>query len=165
MANIDGIYVVVAALMAKAASKVYLSVLNTSTKIIEVRRVEVHQTVTAAVTGLVRGYQLVAITAHSGGTVVPAAQIAKTDSALADPVGTAVNVRKDGVTITAAPQSALGIASLCEDETGGSPTAILWDAERIGGPIRLRQNQGVAIQQDNVAGVGLLSAIIHVRVR
>lgn len=157
----SGVYVATALSMAKSASKNYLSLFNADANlIVDVSGVKIAQEVTAAVTGLVRGYRLFKINAHSAGTLVTPDKIDSADPALS----ANITCRKDGLAATTVG-GATHIASLNEDEASGGDETWLLPAGFGARQITLRQNQGIVIQQDSTAGVGLLSAAIYFNVR
>lgn len=159
----EGVYVTTALAMAKAGSKTYLSIFNADPAIIvDVVGVWVSQEVTAAVTGLVRGYRLFRATSvHSAGTLSTPIALDTVSAALdAD-----ITIRRDGVTVSAVGE-ALSSVSIYEEETGGyTGRAWLWSQSETGLTIPLRQNQGVFVQQDSTAGTGVVSAGMIFRVR
>lgn len=159
--SVSGFYVASALAMPKAASKNYLSVFNADPAlIVQVVAVKINQELTAAVTGLARGYRLFAITSHSAGTPVTPAKTDNNWSALS----ANITSRSNGLT-AAVFGSPLGIDALAEEETGtAGSSAWLYRESDAGAPLVLRQNQGVVIQQDATAGTGLLSAVIYFRV-
>jgi hypothetical protein len=158
------VYVASALAMSKGISKNYLSVYNADPTLkVEIVAARVAQEITAAGTGLVRGYRLFRFTtAHSSGTALTARQLDTAAPALdAD-----ITARANGQTIGGAEAEALAVVSLNEEETGaGGAITFLFDEKQAGAPIVLNQNQGVVIQQDSTAGVGVLSAAIYFRVR
>lgn len=154
-----GNYSASALAMTKSASKNYLSLFNAhASLVVEVYSVKITQELTAAVTGFKRGYRLFRISAHSAGTTVTPDKL---DSNYPD-MASAITARANGQSATLVG-SAVSIASLNEDETASGSSEYLLDPTME--PIRLRQNQGVLIQQDATAGVGLLSAVMHFQVR
>lgn len=156
-----GYYVFPALAMAKGASKNYLTLFNgDADRVVQVAAVKLIQELSAAVVGLARGYRLLPINSHSGGTLVTAQKL---DNNFPDLSANIVS-RKDGVTvnIVGAP---VGIESLNEEETGAAgKSAWLYRESDAGQPLILRQNQGIVVQQDAVAGNGLLSVLIYFRV-
>lgn len=158
-------YVASAVAMSKSASKVYLTLFNADASlVVEVALVVVCQELTAAVTGLVRGYRLfrTTSTAPSAGTSLTPVRLRTAGTALdAD-----ITARSNGVTATASGDP-LGIAGVGEEETGsgGAGPHIMFSEQLVGEPIILTQNEGVMIQQDGTAGTGLLSAAIYFRMR
>lgn len=155
-------YTLVGYRMVKAASKVYVGIHNGtgSGRLVEVGLVKLQQISDAAIVGLSRGYALHRNTGISGGVQVVNAGLQRADTLSADPPA-AVVARRDGLTVTGAPAEPLSVATLSEEETAGpGEEAILWNAERQGGGIILREGQGIHVVQDAIAGVGLLSAVI-----
>lgn len=158
------VYIVSALAMAKSASKNYLSLYNADATLkVEIIRAIVCQEVTAAVTGLVRGYRLFRFTTvHSAGS---SPTIRKTDTALAA-VDADITARSNGQTVGGVEAEALGIASTYEEETGGGEGRyVLFDEVEESVPIRLNTNEGVVIQQDATGGTGVLSAKFTFRVK
>lgn len=159
------VYVTSGLAMAKSASKNFLTLFNADAAlIVEVSLVLVVQELTAAVTGLVRGYRLFRTnsTAPSAGTSVTPVKLRSGSPALdAD-----ITSRKDGVTVTYSGDP-IGVAGVGEEETGGAGASphVLFSEAQVGEPIILVQNEGVGIQQDATAGTGILSAIMYFRVR
>lgn len=157
-----GLYAVSAAGMAKSASKKYLSVFNADSTgvIVDIVGILICQENTAAVTGLVRGYRVHRITAHSAGTTVTPVALDTGEAALdAD-----ITCRSDGLTATTSGDP-LAVGSLHEDEIGGGGPVWLFNEQLFGQPIVCRQDQGVVILQDSTAGAGNMSAIIYFRQR
>jgi len=160
-----GVFVSTALAMSKSASKNYISLFNgDASLIVDVYGVWVAQELTAAVTGLVRGYRLfrTTSTAHSAGTSnTPVKLDTSTSNLDAD-----ITVRSNGQTVTSSGE-ALGGVGVGEEETGsgGSARHWLWNWKIEGVPIVLRQNEGVMVQQDATAGTGVLSAGVIFRVR
>ena len=157
------VYVASALAMAKAASKNYLTVFNAtgSAKTVEIVYASVITSLTAAVTGLARGYRLFRITAHSVGTLITPVKLKSSSPALP----AEITARKDGVTMTVSGDP-LGIGVTNEEETGSAGMeANLFDECKIGEPIICAVGEGIGIQQDATAGVGVLNAFIYFRVR
>lgn len=160
-----GIYFASALAVAKGASKNILSIFNADAAlIVDLIGVWVSQEVTAAVTGLVRGYRLFQLTAaHSAGTAVTATKADSTTGAL----DSDITILKDGQ--TAAPVGdAIASVGVGEEETGaGGANGRSWLhlQREMGFPLPLRQNQGYLIQQDGTAGTGVISAGFIFRVR
>lgn len=158
------VYIVSALAMAKSASKNYLSLYNADAALkVEIIRATIVQEVTAAITGLVRGYRLFRFTTvHSAGS---SPTIRKTDTALAA-VDADITARSNGQTVGGVEAEALGICSTYEEETGGGEGCyVLYDEVEESVPIRLNTNEGVVIQQDATGGTGVLSAKFTFRVK
>lgn len=162
----NGIYIASTMAMAKSASKNYLSLHNgDGTLIVDVLGLWIAQELTAAVTGLVRGYRLNRTngTAHSGGTANAPVKLDTASGALdAD-----ITVRSNGQTVTASGE-ALNGAGVAEEETGaaGSIGRIwMWNRNELGLVLPVRPGEGVMVSQDATAGTGFLSAGIIFRVR
>ena len=159
------VYASSALAMAKAASKNYISLFNADAAlIVDVLGVWISHEITAAVTGLIRGYRLFFTnsTAHSAGTANTPIKLDSTTAALdAD-----ITVRSNGQTATAAGEAiiALGVGEE-EAGSGGAAKMWLWNYNEMGISIVLRQNEGILVQQDSTAGTGVLSAGIIFRVR
>lgn len=148
------VWTISALAMAKAASKNYLSVFNTDVSlVVSILYARVNEESAAAVVGLLRGYRLFRITGHSVGTLVT--PIAHDTRSQALPAGVTSRSNGQAATVTGI---AIGLGSLNEDETGGGFPAELFSWKETSRPIVCRVNQGVVIQQDATAGVGLLSA-------
>jgi len=156
-----GFYIAAALAMAKGASKNYLTLFNADADlVVQVSAVKLVQELTAAVTGLARGYRLFPINSHSGGTLVTPQ---KTDT-LWPNLNANITARSNGVTANIVG-GAVAAESLNEEETGAAGNSVWIYRERDATePLILRQNEGVVVQQDAVAGVGLLSALIYFRV-
>lgn len=160
-----GVYAASTVAMAKSASKNYISIFNADASlVVDVLHVWVAQELTAAVTGLVRGYRLyrTTSTAHSAGTSNTPVKLDTTTGTLdAD-----ITVRSNGQTVTSSGEAitALGVA---EEETGagGASNMWMWNWKLFGTSLVLRQNEGVMVQQDGTAGTGVLSAGVIFRVR
>jgi hypothetical protein len=154
------LYLLQAGAQAKLANKVYASLLNADATLkVDLVRARVCQEVTAAVTGLIRGYRLRRITAHSVGTVA-SAKLLDTGSPALD---ADITLRVNNPTTTAT--DTLGYASLGEEETGsGSECNDLFLESEVGKMVA-NQNQGFSIHQDGTAGTGVLSVMLYFRVR
>jgi len=156
------VFVASALAMSKSANKHYLSVFNAhATLKVEVVRVAVWQENTAAVTGLVRGYRLFRITAHSAGTTVTPE---KRDTSQPN-LNASITARSNGQNATVSG-GALGGSAIYEDESGGAEgRAVMFDESLCGGPVVCNTNEGVTVQQDGTVGVGALSAQVYFRVK
>jgi hypothetical protein len=154
--------------MAKAASRNYLTLFNDDAAlIVDVLGVWVAQELTAAVTGLCRGYRLFRsnTTTPSGGTLTTPVRLDTTSSTLDADITCRVS-SGSGVTATVSGDALSGIG-IGEEETGaaGASRIWLWNWREIGLPIVLRENEGIIVQQDGTAGTGVLSAGVIFRQR
>lgn len=156
--------------MAKAASRNYLTLFNNddaSGRVVDVLGVWLGQELTAAVTGLVRGYRLYRsnTTTPSGGTLNTPVKLDTGSGALDADVEVRVS-SGSGVTATVSGEAiaAIGIA---EEETGGggSSRIWLWNWKEIGMSLVLRPDEGIIVQQDSTAGTGLISVGVVFRIR
>lgn len=159
------VYVFSAVAMAKAASKIYLTLFNADAALkVDIALILINQELTAAVTGLVRGMRLfrTTSTAPSAGTALTAVKLKSASPAL----DVDITGRGNGVTATASGD-AIGIAGVGEEETGagGAGSHVLFSEQAVGEPIVLSQNEGVMVAQDSTAGTGLLSALVFFRPR
>lgn len=160
-----GCYASASLAMSKSASKNYISLFNADASlIVDVLGVWISQELTAAVTGLVRGYRLfrTTSTAHSGGTANTPVKLDSTTGAL----DSDITVRSNGQTVTSSGE-ALSAVGVGEEETGagGAMRHWMWNWKIEGVTVVLRQNEGVMVQQDATAGTGILSAGVLFRVR
>ena len=164
------VYVGTGTAMAVAADRVYLALLNRNSAVkIDVLRVYVAKEVTAAVTGLVRGYRLFRYSHNSaptGGTSIAPVRLDTAMSALAGSIDCMVS-SGSGVTPGGTPETvALGTAGVYEEETGGGTGQYdLFDWRWTSRPVVLNANEGVYVVQDSTAGTGVISASIVFRVR
>lgn len=166
----EGLFVVACRRVAKAASAPYLAVYNTALSgvVVEVTHARVGQVVDAAVTGLARQYDLFRFTSYGAtGDLIANATIPRTDTTMDDPPALVVAKRKGAaaLALVGTATEPLAFDVLGEEETGSAGISDwLWNEETLGKPITLREGEGVAVVQDSVAGVGLLSAIMRFRV-
>lgn len=158
----ENIFVASVLAAAKAASKNYLSIYNADTTLkVDILRIILCQELTAAVTGLVRGYRAFRFTTlHTGGAdIVPL----KLDTGMTN-LDADITV-KSASTIGGAEAIPLAVASINEEETGAGGTVEMFNHIHSRRPITLNQNQGLTVQQDSTAGTGILSVVIEFRMR
>lgn len=168
----DNIYSVVCPAAPKGSSRNYLTVYNDDAALkVDILYVRVTQILTAAVTGLARGYGLFRF-ANAGGAGPSAGGEARTIRRL-NTDGTAIDAditARTGVasTITlvgATEAEALAWAVLGEEETGSAGQNVLFDWREAGMPIVLNTDEGIVVQQDATAGTGTVAVTCFFRVR
>lgn len=166
-------FVTVGLAMAKAASRNYHFLWNgDGSLVIDVLGVWVAQELTAAVTGLCRGYRLFPVTAFDGamttGTANTPVPLDTASSALDADIDAWISggsgIADSSLTLGSVAYSAIGVG---EEETGaaGASRMWLWNWKEIGVPIVRRPSEGLIIQQDATAGTGLISTGMIFRVR
>ena len=144
-----------------AANAWYLSLYNdTSSTFVEVTKVCISQSTSAAVTGLPRAFYLYRISIKSGGAN---ATFAEYDTSSPGPTLARIKAaRRPTAATTVGPP--LAVCALNPEESGGPNWVELFNAAGEE-PILLRGQQGVGIQQDGTAVTGLMSSYIVFRVR
>jgi len=144
-----------------AANARYLTLYNdTTATFVEVMRATISTSTTAAVTGLPRLIYLSRISIKSGGTL--ATPVALNTASPSFPIPRIKAYRMaTGSTAIGTP---LALSAYNPEETGPSQTIEIYNAYNEE-PILLRGQQGIMIQQDGTAILGLVSACICFRVR
>ena len=161
-------YLYIGSVLASAAgaSKNHLTIYNAdATKTVEIIRVYVTREITAAVTGLIRGFRVFRFTtAHSAGLGVTPRGTNTAMGALSS-LSASITLMSNS-TIGGAESEPLAAVGIYEEETGGGvPQYAMCDEKELGQPVVLNQNEGLAVQQDSTAGTGTYSVFIVFRVR
>ena len=139
----------------------YLTLYNDSAStFVEVLKASISASTSAAVTGLPRLIYFSRISIKSGGTL--ATPVALNTASPAAPLPRIKAYRMaTGSTVIGTP---LALAAFNPEETGPSQTIEIFNAQNAE-PIRLGDNEGIMIQQDGTAILGLVSTTIMFRVR